>query len=66
MKLSNSLEKYLVSVICRIFADSMESDTSYGDFMVKLIRRLSGNFIYYVFSMETPDNLQINFTTKSP
>ena len=31
------------------------SDTFYRDFMVKLIRRLSGNLIY---SMKTPDDLQ--------
>ena len=34
--------------------------------MVKLIWRLSGNLIYYVFSMKAPDNLQTNFTIKSP
>ena len=44
----------------------MESDTSYGDFMVKLIWRLSGNLIYHVCFMKTPDNLQANFTIKSP
>ena len=44
----------------------MESDTFYGDFMVKLIWRLSGNLIYHVFSMKTPDNLQAYFTIKSP
>ena len=25
----------------------------HGDFMVKLVRRLSGNLIYHVFSMKT-------------
>ena len=44
----------------------MESDTFYGDFVVKLTRRLSGNLIYHVFSMKTPDNIQTNFTIKSP
>ena len=29
----------------------MESDTFYGDFMVKLVWRLSGNLIYHVFSI---------------
>ena len=44
----------------------MESDTFHGDFMVRLIWRLSGNLIYPVFSMKTPDNLQTNFTIHSP
>ena len=44
----------------------MESDTFYGDFMVKLIWRLFGNLIYHVFSWKTPDNLQININIKSP
>ena len=30
----------------------MESDTCYGDFMVKLIWKLSGNLIYHAFSMK--------------
>ena len=34
--------------------------------MVKLICRLSDNFIYHVFSMKTPDNLQINLTIEFP
>ena len=41
----------------------MESDTLYGDFMVKLVWRLS------LASMEKhgkSDNLHINFTIKSP
>ena len=33
--------------------------------MVKLIWRLSDNFIYHVFSMETSDDLLTNFTIKS-
>ena len=32
----------------------MEGDTFYGDFMVKLILRLSGNLIYHVFSRQSP------------
>ena len=44
----------------------MESDTFYGDLMVKLIWTSSGNLICHVFSMKTPDNLQTNFTTESP
>ena len=39
----------------------MESDTFYGDFMVKLTRRLYGNLILY----ETPDNFLINSTAIS-
>ena len=31
----------------------MKSISFYGDFMVKLIWRLSGNLIYHVFSMKT-------------
>ena len=44
----------------------MGSDTLYGDFMMKLIWRLSGNLIYHIFSIKIPDNLQTNFTIKSP
>ena len=44
----------------------MENDTPYGDFMVKLIWRLSGKLIYHVFFMKIPDNLQTNFSIKSP
>ena len=44
----------------------MESDTFYGDFMVKLIWMLSGNLTHFVFSMKTPDNLLANITMKSP
>ena len=44
----------------------MESDTFYGDFMVKSIWRLFGNLVYHVFSMKTSDNLQNNFIIKSP
>ena len=39
----------------------MESNTSYGDFMVKLIWRLSGYLIEHVFSTEIPDNVHTNF-----
>ena len=44
----------------------MVTDTFYGDFMVKLIWRLSGNLVYHIFSMTTSDNLQTNFTLESP
>ena len=43
----------------------MENSTFHGDLMVKLIWRLSSNLIYHVFSINTPDNLQTNFTIKS-
>ena len=33
----------------------MESDTFCENFMVKLALRLSGNLIYNVFSIKTPD-----------
>ena len=44
----------------------MESDTFYGDFIVKLTWRFFDNFIYHVFSMKTSDNVQTNFALKSP
>ena len=44
----------------------MESDALYGDVMVELICRLSGNLIYHVFSMKAPDDVQISFTVESP
>ena len=43
----------------------MESDTFYEYFMVEVTWRLSGNLIYHVFYIKTPDNLQTNFTIKS-
>ena len=43
----------------------MESDTFYGDFIVKLIWRLSGNLIHRAFSMKTTSRL-INCTIESP
>ena len=45
----------------------MESDTFYGDFMVKLVWKLSGNLIYHVFPIKTEDELHIkrNFITCS-
>ena len=43
----------------------MKSDTFYGEFMVKLIWRLSGNLIYHVLSMNTTRQFQTNFTIKS-
>ena len=40
----------------------MEGDSFYRDFMVKLTRKLSGNPIYHIFSMKTPDDLQASDT----
>ena len=60
------LEKSVLSIICGNYVNSRESDTSYGDFMVKFTRRLSGNLIYHAFFSKTPDNLQIIFTIKFP
>ena len=44
----------------------MENDTFYGNFYGKINMGLSGNLIYHVFSIKTSDNLQTNFTMKSP
>ena len=50
---------YITQTLCRWCGDSMESDTFYGDFMVKLILRLPvWQFNFPCFSMKTPDNLQ--------
>ena len=38
----------------------MDTNTFYGDFMVKLVWWLCGNFILLVFSIKTPDKL-LNF-----
>ena len=50
--------------------DSIKKDTFYdslyGEFMVKLILRLSSNSINHVFSVKTPTNLWTNFAIKSP
>ena len=35
----------------------MESDTFYGDFMVKLVWRLSGVFMEKTWEIKSPDNL---------
>ena len=39
----------------------MDSDTFYGEFVVKLLWRLSSNFIYHIFSMKPSDKLH-NFS----
>ena len=35
------------------FTGSVESETFYGDFMVKLIWNMSGNLIYYVLKTQS-------------
>ena len=41
----------------------MESDTFYGNFMVKLVRRLSGVCMEKTWQIKSsPNNLHINFT----
>ena len=47
-----TLENYFVSIACRNYGDSGERDTFYGDFIVKVIWRLSGNSIYHTFSIK--------------
>ena len=43
-----------METVWRLYGDSEESATFYGDLMKKLVRRLSGNFIYYVFNLIFP------------
>ena len=47
--------------LCILNGNSKESDTFYRACVVKLIWRLSANFIYHVFSMKTSGNPQTNF-----
>ena len=42
----------------------MKSDTFYGELMVKLIWRLSGNLIYHVFSLKNPYYLKASLPIK--
>ena len=65
VKIFIHLKNYFVSIICRSQIDSMDSDTFYGDFVIKLIWRLPGNLIHHAFFKKTPDNLQTNFTINS-
>ena len=57
MSVANAEETLPEWIVWRLFGDNVESDTSYGDFMVKVVQRWSGNLIYDVFSIETPDQL---------
>ena len=77
-----TLEKYFFSLTCRNYVDSTDtvrqevirhyiilstvSDTFYADILVKLIWRFSGDLIYHVFFIKSPDNFQTNFTIKYP
>ena len=54
----------MTKLVWRLSRDSMESDFFFfwgggggGEFMVELVWRLSGNLIYYVFSIKTPEKL---------
>ena len=44
----------------------MESNTIYGDSMVKLVCRLSGVLCREIWSIKSSNNLHINFDIKSP
>ena len=71
MSLQIALEKYFVSITGRNYVDSMETvcimiRTFYGDFLVNLIWRFTGNMIYYAFSTKILNNPQANFIIKSP
>ena len=50
-KTDHSYEDFMVKLVLKSSRDSMERDTFNGVFMVKLVRRFSGNFIHRVFSM---------------
>ena len=43
-----------------------ESDTFHGNFMVKLVWRLSGVFMEKTRLIKLPDNRHTDFTAKSP
>ena len=58
-----SLESYAVSIVNRSYVGSMETVWRViilWGFMVKLMWRLSGNLIFLVSSIETPENLNTN------
>ena len=58
-KTDHSYEDFMVKSVLKSSRDSMERDTFNGVFMVKLVRRFSGNFIHRVF----PWKLQTNHIT---
>ena len=45
----------MVKWVWILYRDCMGHGTFYGDFMVELIWRLSGNLIFHVFSIKTTD-----------
>ena len=46
--------------VCRYYRNSMESNTFYGEFLVKLAWRLSGSLVYPVFSIKTSANFMVS------
>ena len=50
----------------RLYGDSVENYTFYGDFMVKLVWRLSEAFVEKIRQLKFPDKLHINSTIKFP
>ena len=57
MESDTSYGDCMVKLVWRLSQDNMENDTFYGDFMIKLVGRSSGNLIYHVSSIKTPDKL---------
>ena len=53
-------------LVWRLYGDSVESDTFFRDFMVKLVWKLSGVFMETILYIKLPDNTHTNFTIKSP
>ena len=54
-----------MEIVWRCYGDSVESDTFYGDFVVKSVWRLSRVFTEKTWLIKLADNLHINFTIKS-
>ena len=48
---------FMAKLVWRLSRDSKKNDPFYGDFMIKLVGRVSGNLIYHVFSLKNPDNI---------
>ena len=51
-------------LVLRLYVGSVDSDTFYGDFMVKLVRRLSGFSWRKHGQSNFADNIHINFIIK--
>ena len=45
-----------MEIAWRLYGDCVESDTLYGDLVVKLVWKLFGYLMYHGFSKETRDN----------